>query len=48
MKKFLFFAVCAFLFVSVSCSKKTYTTDDSGLNYESYKTSPSDSDSNEK
>ncbi len=23
-----------------SCSKKTYTTDDSDLNYESYKTAP--------
>ncbi len=40
MKKFFAIFALVSLVALVSCSKKTYTTDDSDLNYESYKTAP--------
>ncbi len=40
MKKFFAIFTLVSLVALSSCSKKTYTTDDSDLNYESYKTAP--------
>lgn len=40
MKKFFALFALVSLVALFSCSKKTYTTDDSDLNYESYKTVP--------